>query len=611
MLRSRRTYGLVLLSGILITSILTVSPISARAGTTVQDESVPAFQVRSVDRDATARTLEWLRTEPTSPRTGKIWVYFTDKNVFDSETCEARLEEARVNLSEPARARRAKVLGTGLVDFLDIPVHADYVEAIADLGAEIVHTSRWFNAVSVRASIDDLERISTLPFVQKLVPVRGFKSSYPTPEQSHSGGQSLLGASGARDTLDYGESYDQLNEIQVVAAHDLGYSGDGVIVSMHDTGFMKSHETFAAIISDGRLLAEWDFVNGDGNTENEGADDPDSHNHGTFTWSALGGFTEGELIGPAYGASFLLAKTEDITDETPVEEDNWVAAAEWGDTNGANVISSSLSYLDWYTYEDMDGDTALITIASDIAASRGIVVCNSAGNQGTQDWYYITAPSDGDSVISVGALDWNGVIADFSSHGPTYDGRTKPEVCARGVDTYCALPPDLGASYWWISGTSLSCPLVGGCAALVMEAHPEWTMMQVREALMMTAANAANPDNDYGWGRVNVVDAMDYVVGVEDGPAGGPIAAMLRAAPNPLTRSTTMHVRLPHDAGAGRVDIYDVQGRRVRSLPMDAGASVVAWDARDAAGIPVSPGVYLVDLRAGEWRITTKLVVQR
>ena len=106
------------------------------------------------------------------------------------------------------------------------------------------------------------------------------------------------------------------------------------------------------------------------------------------------------------------------------------------------MLSSSLSYLDWYTYEDLDGDTAVITIGADVAASRGIVVCNSAGNQGNQDWYYITAPSDGDSIISVGALDWDGVLAGFSSHGPTFDGRTKPEVCARGVDTYCAIPPD-------------------------------------------------------------------------------------------------------------------------------------------------------------------------
>ncbi len=579
----------------------------AQATSPVQSEPAPAFQVREPDPEATARTLGWLRSRPASETPKKVWVYFTDKDIFDSETCLDRLATVRATVPGPARERRANVLGEDLVDFLDIPVHRDYVAAVSATGAEIVHQSRWLNAVSVRAHPDILERIATLPFVQKLEPVRGSRKSYPEPDLSRSPGGSNPGP---QTRFDYGQSFDQLDEIGVIDAHDLGYDAEGVIVCMLDTGYRKEHDVFAEIISSGRLLAEWDFINNDGNTQNELGDPENQDFHGTATWSALGGFFEGELIGPAYGASFLIGKTEDTESETPVEEDNWVAGAEWADENGAHVISSSLGYKDWYTWEDLDGDTGITTIATDIAASRGIVVCTSAGNEGTNDWYYVLVPADADSVISVGATDWFNELAGFSSHGPTWDGRTKPEVLARGVDTYCAILPEWGSNYSWVSGTSLSCPLVGGCAALLIGAHPNWGPMRIREALMMTADNADTPDNDRGWGRINVTDAIGYAPNDVADASIGPGPPVLHAAPNPFGSSTTLRYRLPRDAGPAAVDVYDIGGRHVRSLTIHAGDTAFTWDGRDASGARVAPGVYLVDLRAGEWRITTKLVMQ-
>jgi subtilisin family serine protease len=276
---------------------------------------------------------------------------------------------------------------------------------------------------------------------------------------------------------------------------------------MLDTGYYQDHPA----LEDIPVVAEWDFINDDGETQNEPGDDTSQHDHGTITWSILGGYAPGELIGVAYGASFALAKTEDITSETPAEEDNYVAALEWMDSLGVDLASGSLSYR-WfddpgndYEWEDLDGNTATTTIAVDLAASRGMLVVISAGNYGPEPGSLGT-PADADSGLSVGGTDEENGLIWFSSRGPTYDGRTKPEVLARGVDVYHAFP---GPPYYsYSAGTSVAAPLVAGCAALIMEARPDWSAMDIRSALMWTADRARRPDSDWGWGRVNVLDAI-------------------------------------------------------------------------------------------------------
>jgi len=470
----------------------------------------------------------------------------------------------------------------------------------------VVRRSRWLNAVSVIAPPHVVRTIGRLPFVVRTAPVRGGRSVPATP----AGRTQAPGA--GRDVFDYGPSLNQLAQIDVPAAHEAGYSGAGVIVAMLDTGYRHDHPAFASIVADGRLLAQWDFIDEDGQTQNQPGD-PDSQDfHGTATWSALGGFAEGELIGPAYGASFLLAKTEDVSQEVPAEEDDWVAAAEWADQLGADVISSSLSYIDWYTYEDMDGNTAVTTIAADVAASRGIVVCVSAGNQGTQDWYYIGAPADADTIVTVGAVRPDGEMWDQSSHGPTYDGRIKPEVVAQGDETVAAVPPgSIGgnpdALYWTLSGTSMSAPLVAGCAALVLEAHPDWTPVQVREALMLTADNADAPDNHRGWGLVDVLAAIAF------GPTAAPASAIpvprLTIWPNP--GRSRIFLGVAGSAGsAGEISVYSLAGRLVTRDRVGDGTGFV-WDGRDEHGGAAPSGMYLVEVKAGGRRVTGKLTLQR
>lgn len=225
---------------------------------------------------------------------------------------------------------------------------------------------------------------------------------------------------------------------------------------------------------------------------------------------------DGVIRGVAYECKFLLAKTEILDEEIIAEEDQYVAALEWGEALGADVASSSLGYLDWYTYDDMDGETAITTQAVDYAVGLGLVCVTAMGNEGNSNWYYMIAPADADSVIAVGAVDSLGQIASFSSHGPTFDGRIKPEVVARGVATFAA---GTGSPTSFISanGTSLSTPLVAGASALLLQAHPNWTPMMVREALMMTANSATSPNNDYGFGLIDVMAALDYNFGVVPG----------------------------------------------------------------------------------------------
>jgi serine protease AprX len=440
----------------------------------------------------------------------KVWVYFVDKGFANKAGMAAKVAAANVQLTARAAARRAKI-GRDRIEFIDIPVHQPYVDQVAATGAKLRHTSRWLNAASFEVATGQLEAIAALPFVRKIDPVIGYhaeRDDLGQPDKNTDSVRPKAAGPGDPPTLDYGASYDQLQQLNVPAVHALGYAGQNVLVCMMDTGYRKDHVAFEQAYLDGRVLAEHDFIFNDSNTQDESEDQPGQNNHGTYTWSALGGEYDGELYGPAYEADFILAKTEDIRSETQVEEDNWLAGVEWADSIGAQVISSSLVYKDWYVYANYNGDYCVTTNAADLAASLGIVVCNAMGNYGPSAGT-LGAPADADSILACGAVNSSGTIASFSSRGPTADGRTKPEVCARGVSTRCANPGGT-TGFTTASGTSLSTPLVGGCAAVLISAHPDWTVMQVREALMNTASNASTPDNDYGSGIIDLLAAVNY-----------------------------------------------------------------------------------------------------
>jgi len=428
-----------------------------------------------------------------------VWIFFRDKGISSEIQSRKRREEVKQGLRARCLWRRGKVRSQDdLVENFDSPLYPLYVERIVPRVKKVRAVSRWLNAVSAQVTAAQIPSLENLDFIRKLDLVMSFKRT----ESSLMAEEKWERDTPKNSSLDYGPSYDQLDQMNVIPLHEHGYTGEDVVVCLLDTGFRKTHEIFRQA----RVIAEWDFVNGDDDVTQDFTDPEDySDSHGTGTWSACGGYKPGELIGPAYKASFILGKTETTLVEEPVEEDYWVAGLEWAESLGVEVISSSLGYTDWYTFQDMDGQTAVTTLAANRAASLGVVVVNAAGNERAGPWGHVIAPADGFDVIAVGAVDQTGRLASFSSPGPTFDGRIKPDVCARGLDTWIAGNSPEGFDVFQRgSGTSFATPLIAGAAALLLEIHRDWTPKQVRDALTKSADRSFKPDNDYGWG---VIDA--------------------------------------------------------------------------------------------------------
>jgi subtilisin family serine protease len=433
-----------------------------------------------------------------------LWVYFKDKGLASPSERDEALALARRDLDARCAWRRGKVRDQArLVDEADLALSPTYLEKVGGQVTKIRTVSRWLNAASVAATNRQLKALERNSFIRSIDLVASFEQDEPPPLPAATSSRARASVRDIR--ADYGPSQAQLEQIGVPPLHDLGYSGRGVIVGMLDTGFRKSHQAFR----NARLLAERDFVNDDGDVQQDLSDPNDySDAHGTGTWSVLGGFSPGQLFGPAYGADFLLAKTETVSFERPIEEDYWVAGIEWAESLGAEVVSSSLGYTDWYTFADMDGRTAVTTRAANRAVNLGVVVVNAAGNERDEPWGHIIAPADGFGVVAVGAVNAGGRIAPFSSPGPTFDGRTKPEVCALGVDDWMAANGADGSdSYRRGSGTSFATPLVAGAVALILEAHRDWTPRRVRSTLLATADHSLRPDNNFGWGTIDAASA--------------------------------------------------------------------------------------------------------
>jgi hypothetical protein len=516
----------------------------------------------------------------------KKWIYFADHGEESPAGLAARLAENRQAppLSARSLERRRNRGARSLTDVHDLPVHRAYVQQLRETGCTVKRLSRYLNAASVIATPDQLRAIEALPFVARVAPVRRY-TRRPTDVrfEQHGSLAPEAGIAGRAPTaLDYGSSYDQVNQINVPPLHDDGFSGDGVMIGLFDTGFNLGHAALEHI----NLEAEWDFVFDDANTRNQAVDVASQHNHGTQVLSVMAGYAPGSLVGPAYGATFVLAKTERVWEEVQGEEDDFVAALEWADSIGVDLITSSLGYFAWYTFDDLDGNTAVTTIACDIAASKGITMVVVAGNERNSTWGHLIAPGDADSVITVGAVDASGALASFSSPGPTSDGRIKPDVMARGVSTRMVTPWD-SLGYTIGSGTSFSTPLVAGACALLLEMRPAWGPIDIRTALRNEASNSGSPDNDFGWG---IIDAYQSAL---NGATGIVEAMSLNLALNGFDVSGTIYNGLAD----GRT--VDVVRRKERSsgggweapltvaggIVVPGSSSVTFSDRLDAGGV--------------------------
>jgi subtilisin family serine protease len=548
--------------------------------------------------------------DPDAPVT--VWVTFTDR--AGAERDPAAIAAARARMTPRALERR-RLRGT-LKDVVasDLPVHEPYVRALAARGAELRGTSRWLNAASIRISAREATQLARLPFVSgvELVPV-GRVSRDPEPFVADRPGAGASARSGTApevqlapgDTVFYGATFKQMNLMQVPRMHAAGLSGAGVLVCMLDGGFRTTHQIFAGL----NIVATRDFVNNDLVVDDQVP--PDSvgeASHGTATLACVAGFKAGTYIGAAYGCSVALGKTEYVPTETPVEMDHWQRGAEWADSLGADLISSSLGYFQFdspnpsYTYADLDGQTTVVTRAASEAVRRGITVVTAAGNEGATPWHFLIAPADADTVLAIGAVDSFNVVTAFSSRGPSADGRIKPDVTAMGLRVY--LPSFTNAAgYGRASGTSFATPLTAGVVALLLEAHPTWGPFEVREALRETALNHAAPNNDSGWGLVQGFAASEWSPSTTaiDPPEGGDSAGQvaLAAGPNPFRAGHSQIVRL-RARGRVALDLFDVRGRRVSRLfeGVVDGAAACSWNGSGDDGRLLPAGMYWIRLSA-------------
>ncbi len=482
-----------------------------------------------------------------------VWVFFKDKGNSVSEY----MSNPSSVVSEKSLKRRMKVMPADrLIDNSDLPVNQNYINQLNSIGVEVKQKSKWFNGISAFVNQSQIKAISQLSIVKQIDIVYQFKKNYPENLEASSN-QLNSQQPESVTSLDYGNSFTQVNQINVIPLHDLGVNGQGITIAVMDAGFnLLAHHAFDNM----NIIAAWDFVNndpdvGDGNDMGTGS-------HGTQTLSTIGGYSPGNLIGPAFGADFILAKTENNESETPIEEDNWIAALEWADSIGVDVTSTSLGYVDFdypytsYTWASMDGNTCRITIAADLAVGKGIVVVNSAGNEGSNSTHNtLVAPSDGDSVLAIGGVSSSGTRVSFSSVGNTVDGRIKPDLMAMGSGVVVASPYS-ATSFTTASGTSFSCPLAAGAAALLLSLNPALTPMEVGNLLKNTASNSATPNREYGWGIINLFAAVQASGGNDSTP---PETITDLQTFDAATNSLSLQWTVPIDSSLGGVMEFDVR----------------------------------------------------
>lgn len=452
----------------------------------------------------------------------KYWVAFTDKKgtPYSIAKPEAYLSPRAIEL------RKAHGIP---IDERDLPVNPDYVRQVLalDTAARCFTTSKWLNGMTVYALRDDMkEAVGRLPFVASVERTITMKEPEPPKEPAYV----FPGSGGAvrhtyqadlrqGDDFDYGKAAHQMRVNNVQWLHRMGFRGEGMQMMVLDGGFQNidTISCFEALRSDHRLLGARNFVQPE-------KDPMRKHTHGTMVLSCIASYLPGKLVGTAPMVQVYVAQTEDGRSENRIEEDNWVAGLEYADSLGCQVLNSSLGYttfddtVNQRTYADLTGEVSRASRAAAIAATKGLLICNSAGNEGGKKWKYIGAPADAKDILSVGAVNVEGKRAYFSSFGPTADGRIKPDACAVGRNTYISTPVGVITI---ADGTSFSSPMLSGMVACLWQAFPEKNNYEIMEAVRMAGDRnmllngetftAPKPDDGYGYGITDFLRAYNIL----------------------------------------------------------------------------------------------------
>ena len=512
-------------------------------------------------------------------------VYFRDKgeNTVSGFT-------ASDLLSERAILRRQKA-GISVPDYRDLPVWQKYVDEIKSMGYTLHCTSKWLNSALFKTV--NPANYSLMEALSSVAGVRVVKKP--------------AGKSGYSDKLDFETEqadlppYDRpITMLNGYALYNAGYTGSGVLIAVLDGGFLNADQisSLASLRNRKGIKAVYDFVDNDETVYT-------SHTHGTAVMSILAGRIPGVIQGTAPDADFMLFRTEDVATEYSVEEDFWAAGAEFADSAGADIISSSLGYYVFddapssYKFSDMDGNTTFVTRAADVAASKGILVLSSAGNERNKIWQRIIAPTDGDSVVSVGAVDGYGMISTFSSAGPSYDRRIKPDNSAMGVSVTIQTTT---AGVVRGNGTSFSCPVLSGMSACLVQAVPEATNTEIIEALHKAGDRYLVPDSLYGYGIPDMAKALEIL---QDDHLIIPVNELI-VRPNPIK-------------GEFEIVFKEPPGHMMLEIFASSGVSIFRKNFGDYAGRSLrinalagrEQGLYLVRLTTGTGTYFQKVIKLR
>ncbi len=474
------------------------------------------------------------------------WVYFNDK-----PNAQAFFDNPLATITQRAIDRR---LAQGItLDVTDAPIEQSYIDGIANsLGIEIKAKSKWLNCLHIRGSIIDILGLSALPFVHhvrfanttlnnKMITPNSY---YPINKQMET-----------TTTFAYGNSANQIQMINGHVLHQADYTGNGKIIAVLDSGFIgvDTITPFNRFFANGLYLGGYNYVAGNNNVFT-------AHNHGTMTLSCMVGYVDGQLVGTAPDAQYYLFVTEDVSGENPVEESYWVQAAEEADRLGVDVISTSLGYFQYdnvtysHTYEEMTGDLAFASQGANIAFSKGMIVVASAGNSGNSSDPHIGVPAEATNVLAVGAVKADRTYATFSSIGPSFDARTKPDVMAQGENAVLSTTTGVITT---ASGTSFSCPILAGAITSFWQAIPWATNAQVLSFVKQSADRFTTPDDQYGFGIPNFQIALDLAaLSVGEAHKTG-----FLAYPNPVNNQVIFS--FPTNLDKATVLLYNAQGQIV------------------------------------------------
>lgn len=486
----------------------------------------------------------------------------------------------------------------------DLPPNPSYVDSIAAYGVTVFGRSKWFNGIiistgdtSVMAAIRNVSFVKGSKIVQRHSQ-RSVSDKFSFLENNQAVKSSTVVSTAS---LDYGASFNQVNQIGCDCLHDLGYQGQNMTIAVLDAGFPQADvlSAFDTLWTNSQIKGGWDFVDNDNSIFGD-------NQHGSMVLSCMGGNVPGQLIGTAPKANYYLLHTEDAPIENIVEEYYWLLGAEYADSVGADIIHSSLGYTEFdnasqnHTYADMDGDHTPAAIAADIAASKGLIVNASAGNSGYDPWYYISTPADGDSVIAVGAVDEFGAVAGFSSRGPAPDGRIKPNVMAKGVD---AIVAQQDGSYSGANGTSFAGPIMAGAIACLWQMYPQMSNMQIKDALEQSASMFSTPDADYGYGIPNVCVANLILSGAKKDD-------IVKAAPKVFPNPTLNDLKITfysRDTQTTKLEVYDITGKLILTDEQFVAANSYNTITIDKFN-SLQNGIYVVKFRTREKEYISQIV---